>query len=157
MSISWRRGAAFSPAAPVPASGPTATRLLQLTSALRLSGCISAIPRGSEMGNGKTSPRPSPSSIGVVGLAAVAPISSALDLEAYRVRTTRNQAPPLTPLFSMPTLQSAYLCKPVRATIGASTQASRQIEATPGHRCRDRRAVSRKAQAHVGAHFWLPA
>jgi hypothetical protein len=36
MSISWQRKAASAPAGPVRASGPTATRLLQLTSVLRL-------------------------------------------------------------------------------------------------------------------------
>ena len=75
------RWVAFGPAGPVPANGPTAMRLLQSTCALRLSGCISPIPCGSGMGNGKTWPRPSPSSICAVGSAVLAPILSALDLE----------------------------------------------------------------------------
>ena len=45
----------------------------------------------------------------------------------------------------------------VRTTMAAGTPASQQIKATFGHRCRDRRAVSRKTQGHVGAHLWLPA
>src|SRR6516165_9438348 len=82
MSISCHKRAAFSPAAPVPANGPTATRLFQLTSALRLSGCVFPMPSGPGMGDEKTLSIPSPSSICVVGSAAAAPISSAPDLEA---------------------------------------------------------------------------
>jgi hypothetical protein len=41
-----------------------------------------------------------------------------------RLRTAHNQAAPLAPLFSMPTLQSARLRKPVRTTMEAGTQAS---------------------------------
>src|SRR6516165_9651841 len=70
------------PAAPVPANGPTATRLFQLTSVLRLSGCVFPMPSGPGTGDEKTLSIPSPSSICVVGSAAAAPISSAPDLEA---------------------------------------------------------------------------
>jgi hypothetical protein len=59
-SISCPRRAAFGPAGPVPANGPTAMRVLQSTYALKLTGCISPIPWGSGVGNGKTWPRPSP-------------------------------------------------------------------------------------------------
>ena len=46
-----------------------------------LTGYTFPIPCKSGVGDGKTWPRPSPSSICIVGLAAVVPISSVLDLE----------------------------------------------------------------------------
>ena len=59
-------------------------RLLRSTYVLRLSGSVFPMLSGSGMGDGKTLLIPSPSSICVVGSAAVAPISSALDLEALQ-------------------------------------------------------------------------
>ena len=79
MSTSYRRWAAFGPAGPVPASGPTAMTVRQSTYT-EAGDCISPIPcRLGE--NGKTWLRSSPSSMPVVGSAAVAPVSLALDLK----------------------------------------------------------------------------
>ena len=52
------------------------------------------------------------------------------------MRAAHNQAAPFAPLFSVPTLQSACLRKPVRTAMAAGSQASQQIETAPGHRCR---------------------
>ena len=75
MSISCQRRAAFGSAAPGIAS-------INLRAETERS--VFPMLSGSGMGDGKTLSIPSPSCTCVVGSAAVAPISSALDLEALQ-------------------------------------------------------------------------
>src|SRR5260370_40071973 len=89
MPMSCRGRASFGPAGPVPASGLTAVRSLQSTYVLRLTGCIFSMPYESEMGIGEMWQRPSPLFSCLGGSAAVAPISSVLDLETARIPDQR--------------------------------------------------------------------